>query len=238
MVKKHKKYTEQAKRGIKGEAYFESLLAEYSLPHKIFAPKDLGIDFICEWVHEDKPTGLIFAVQVKTFSEEKYTPKYRGKCRLNKLSKYTIDNPSLRIGPRTRNYWKGLGVPVYLFAIGQPKGPKSKLNVFYKRFTPIVTKKGNQTKEFFFKVNVGDNLIAFADNRQKKWGFARDLYIDYMRWTYFKGYISYLNPRILGLKQFPNKADVFDDLFKEYEELIRKNFRFTKKYLDNIKKET
>jgi len=70
----YKKYTIQAKRGIKGEAFFELLVSDYSLPHQVVGPKDIGIDYFCEWVYGDRPTGILYAVQVKTFSEEKAKP--------------------------------------------------------------------------------------------------------------------------------------------------------------------
>jgi Domain of unknown function (DUF4365) len=44
----YKKYTRQAKAGIKGESFFESLISDYPIPHKIFGAKDVGLDFICE----------------------------------------------------------------------------------------------------------------------------------------------------------------------------------------------
>jgi hypothetical protein len=66
----YKKYTAQAKAGIKGEAFFEALVSDYSLPHHIVGLKDVGIDYICEWVYGDKPTGLLYAVQVKTLSKQ------------------------------------------------------------------------------------------------------------------------------------------------------------------------
>ena len=55
--KDYKQYTIQAKRGIKGEAYFESLISDYSIPHRVSGPKDVGIDYFCEWVFDDRPTG-------------------------------------------------------------------------------------------------------------------------------------------------------------------------------------
>ncbi|MGH8067350.1 MAG: hypothetical protein ACRERE_19385 [Candidatus Entotheonellia bacterium] len=61
----YKRYTIQAKRWIKGEAFFEALISDYSLPHHIVSPKDVGIDYICEWVYGDRPTGILYAVQVK-----------------------------------------------------------------------------------------------------------------------------------------------------------------------------
>ena len=41
----YKKYTLQARRGIKGEAFFEALISDYCIPHQIVGPKDIGIDY-------------------------------------------------------------------------------------------------------------------------------------------------------------------------------------------------
>jgi len=56
-------------------------------------------------------------------------------------------------------------------------------------------------------------------------GFARDLFIDHVRWSYFNGAIAYVNPRTLGLEQFPEKDAFFADLFKEYGQRILKTYR-------------
>jgi len=94
----HKKYTVQARTGIKGEAFFEALIADYSLPHHIAGSKDIGIDYICEWVYGDKPAGILYAVQVKTFSEKIATPQVIGvESRLNDLGEYRIANSNLTI---------------------------------------------------------------------------------------------------------------------------------------------
>ena len=90
----YKKFTTQAKSGIKGEAFFESLITEYSLPHHVVGAKGLGIDYICEWVYGDKPTGILYAVQAKTFLAENVTLKYLGpNPRLNELLRYRITKP-------------------------------------------------------------------------------------------------------------------------------------------------
>jgi len=65
----YKKYTAQAKAAIKGEAFFEALISDYSIPHHVVGLKDVGIDYFCEWVYGDKPTGILYAVQVKTLSK-------------------------------------------------------------------------------------------------------------------------------------------------------------------------
>jgi len=135
----YKKYTLQARRGIKGEAFFESLVCEYSIPHHVVGPKDVGIDYFCEWVHGDRPTGVLYAVQVKTFSEETAKPKFvRIEKKLNGLENYEIRNPNLRVDESTLRYWLGLGIPVYLFAVVQSvthdeHGEKERLDCYYKR---------------------------------------------------------------------------------------------------------
>jgi hypothetical protein len=42
----YKKYTESTRRGIKGEAFFESLVVDHAIPHCIARQNDLGIDFL------------------------------------------------------------------------------------------------------------------------------------------------------------------------------------------------
>src|SRR5260370_40337311 len=64
----HKKYTIQARIGIKGEAFFEALIADYSLTDHFVGPNDIGIHYIFEWAIGDPPTGVVFSVQVKTFT--------------------------------------------------------------------------------------------------------------------------------------------------------------------------
>lgn len=71
----YKKYTAQAKAGIKGEAFFEALISDYSLPHHIVGSKDLGIDYICEWVYGDKPTGILYAVNGRDKVYQKWSFK-------------------------------------------------------------------------------------------------------------------------------------------------------------------
>jgi hypothetical protein len=98
----HKKYTAQAKAGIKGEAFFETLVSDYCIPHHIVGPKDVGIDYICEWVYGDRPTGILFAVQVKTLSAHGVRLEPIGpNKRFNELIGYRITNTHLTIDERT-----------------------------------------------------------------------------------------------------------------------------------------
>jgi hypothetical protein len=208
----NKQYTDNAKKGIQGEAFFEFIIAKYSIPHKIDRSKDLGIDFLCEWVNDNKPTGVVFSAQVKYYPSRLAT-KVGKEIKLNLLDKYKLE-PSISVDSRTQEYWKLLGMPCYLFIVIQ-KG--NSIDLFYKRYTPIINGKGTEERSAFYKVN--DELIFLAFAKGDIGGFARDLYIDQIRANYNKGLIAYLNPRRLGLGQFPNvdKDVYFKDLFKEYK---------------------
>lgn len=232
----YKKYTQKAKTGIKGEAFFESLIADYAIPNQIVGSKDLGLDFICEWTFGDKPTGILFGIQIKTFSEDTITkPKKSEDTENNKLEKFKVNHTNLTIGKNTLNYWKGFGIPIFLFAIVEEK---SSFNCFYQRFTSIITKGDHQDNERFFKVNKKQSFIAFKDFEKRTGGFARDLFIDHMRFNYFKGSISYLNPRDMGLNEFPKKEGVFVELFNDYSDSILTTYSFTKSFIDKLQIKT
>ncbi len=210
-----KKYSISNEKGDVGETLFASIVRKYAVPHKIDTSKDIGVDFLCEWKNGENPTGVIFAAQVKDYPS--HTAKLIGKDQnLNLLDEYNI-SPSISIDSDTQEYWKLLGMPCYLFVV-IPNG--NSIDLFYKRYTPILT--GNMTPQSvssFFKVNDGLNFLAFADTARKIGGFARDLYIDQMRACYNKGQIAYMNPRRLGLEQFPDqdKGLFFRDIFQEYK---------------------
>ena len=228
----YKKYTRQAKVGIKGEAFFESLISDYSIPHKISGAKDVGLDFICEWVFRDKPSGVLFGVQIKTLSDKRTRAKPYGISALNGLEQYKIGSSKLRVDASTLTYWKAFGLPIYLFVILlQSKIEGEVLNCYYKRFTPILTERSSQEDEYFYKVNSDRNIfLAFKNLDRKNDGFTRDLFIDYTRWNYFKGSITYPNPRTLGLQEFPEEG-VFVDLFTEYYQQIINTYNRTTQYL-------
>lgn len=233
----YKKYTAQAKAGIKGEAFFEALVSDYSVPHHIVGPKDVGVDYICEWVYGDRPTGILYAVQVKTLSANYVKLEPLGsKKGSNELNEYRITNPNLHIDERTQQYWRGLGMPVYLFIIvhSEPLDQSGQLDCFYKRFTQVLTTQRRQEDENFYKVNEGTTFLAFADQQFKKYGFARDLFIDLMRCYYYKGSISYISPRTLGLEQFSEEDSVFGPLFDDYSESICRTYEKTREYIERI----
>lgn len=214
----NKKYSESNKKGNKGESLFESIVGDYVISHKI--TKDIGIDFLCEWVNGEDPTGIVFAVQVKNFSS-KLATKIGKDRRLNLLDQYKIE-PSITINSRTQEYWRLLGMPCYLFVIIQNN---KSVDLFYKRYTPIVEGKAIEPRSPFYKANDDLQFLAFAEDSIG--GFARDLYIDQIRVNYYKGLIVYLNPRRLGLKQFPDTdRDVyFKDIFEEYKANFEETYR-------------
>lgn len=233
----YKEFTAQAKAAIKGEAFFEALISDYSIPHHIVGSKDLGIDYICEWVYGDRPTGLLFAVQVKTRSKHNVGLENLGiHLRFNELQKYRIKSGMLEINEKTMRYWRGLGMPVYLFVIvySDSDDHGGQLDCFYKRFTPVLTSTRKQEEEDYYKVNDGTTFLAFADKDTKKYGFARDLFIDLMRCSYSKGSISYISPRTIGLKQFPEEDAVFGELFEEYREMVCRTYEKTRNFLDDL----
>jgi hypothetical protein len=205
----HKKYTEQARRGVRGEAYFESLMVEHAIPHRIARQNDLGVDFLCEWVYGDRPTGILFSAQVKSTTSDKVEPKLENEKKPNCLDKYRLDGAE-RIDDRTLDYWKSLGLPAFLFYVidDQPNG-SSQLDCYYKRYTPLLDGHPDSDDKCgarsFFRVNQGARFLAFADSTKEIGGFARDLVVDYVRLSYSKGYIIQLTPRQLGFWPFPKK---------------------------------
>lgn len=228
----YKQYAIQAKIGIKGEAFFESLISEYSLPNQIVSPKDIGIDYICQWVYEDKPTPVLYAVQVKAFSAKTIKPESIGiETGFNALEKYQINHSNLTIDDKTLWYWRTLGMPIYLFVIHYQG---RKVDCYYKRYTPVLTQESkNQSGESFYKVNDENLFFAFANQKRRVGGFARDLFVDYIRWNYYKGSIAYLNPRDIGLNQFP-VDNIFPELFQMYQDKIITTYLKTKSYLEQL----
>jgi len=232
------KFTVQAKTCIKGEAFFESLIAEYAIPHHIEGAKDLGADYLCEWSYDDKPSGILFAAQVKTFKVKgRNKPKSLGQITptLNALEAFSIDNPNLTIKQPTLDYWRGLGLPTYLFVVAHTRGGRAKpdeMALYYKRFTTVLTSTTKQEDEDYYQVDNGAKFLAFADQDKRTQGFARDLFIDFMRWCYFKGSIAWMNPRKLGLQQFPEEDDVFEEFIEKYKKQICETYAKAKPFLD------
>jgi hypothetical protein len=237
--KGNKSFSLRAKHGIKGESFFESLIVEYSLPNHIVGNKDLGLDYFCEWVHGEDPTGILFAVQIKSFVIGNKKPKLIQRASINnKLDEYRIVNTLLKINSDTLGYWSRLGIPIYLFAIAIDD-KNGCLDCYYKRFTPMLSKDNIDISSFdfyseFYKVNDNNKFLAFSSSQDKFGGFARDLFIDYIRCNYHRGTIAYLNPRDIGLNEFPEKDAVFDQLVKEYRDKISDTYSKIKSLMDNF----
>lgn len=232
-----KHFSWQTRRGIRGEAIIEALLCDHALPHHVVGPKDVGIDFICEWVNGERPTGVLFAIQVKTFDEARVQPVFRGTDRLhNGLSRYDIRSRTLYIGARTLGYWAGLGIPVYLFAVGLRKGGRdATFNCYYKRFTPSLTTRTSAGPYYsgFFRANHGHVFFAFGRPGGPSTGFARDLFIDHVRWSYYKGSITYPDPRAMGLMYW-EQPGLFVDLFPEYRDQLCRTYKQAKGLLEGL----
>lgn len=235
-----KKYTIQAKSGIKGEAFFETLIAEHCIPHSVVAPKDIGVDYFCEWVCGDRPTGMLFAVQVKTRLDQTCTPELVKKShRLNGLDMYRIRNPHLKICDSTLHYWLGLAMPVYVFAVigSQPAAGEGRLDCYYRRFSADLTKaKALEPDDFFedfYKVNDGTRFLAFKDAVGRTGGFVRDLFIDHVRWCYHKGLLNYQDPASLGLNQFGPNC-VFKDIIPSYRDNIVRAYQHVLPVLEHL----
>lgn len=203
----YKKYTESARRGIKGESFFESLIVDHAIPHRIARENDLGVDFLCEWIHGDHPTGILFSAQVKSTTSVQVKCEFEGHSSLNGLDQYTL-GAAKRIDERTIDYWKGLGLPAFLFYVVEEKS-SGRLNCYFKRYTPFLDGRADQDDQDetrkFYKVNDESKFLAFADFEKETWGFARDLVIDYFRLSYFKGHLVQLTQKQLGFWPFPNK---------------------------------
>jgi hypothetical protein len=74
--------------GNRGEAYLEFIMSKYCLMHKIAGYKDVGIDYLCEWLVGNSPTRILFGIQVKTSD--------RSGVELDHLGSVTIAQPTVR----------------------------------------------------------------------------------------------------------------------------------------------
>jgi hypothetical protein len=230
---KSKQFTRQARAGIKGEALFESTISDYSIPHHISGSKDIGLDYICEWVHGNNPSGILFSVQVKTITYKSTQAKLdTSALRGNRLEKYQIASSKLKIDDRTLKYLKGLGIPSYLFVIARIDNEV--LHLFYKRLTPVITNDADQSKLPYFKVNSGNKFLAYGKQDPNAYGFARDLYIDSIRCAYSKGTIVFMDQSTFGLEQFEAGDKVFIDLLKDYKEEVCRTYSKTKNLLEGF----
>jgi len=213
------KYLKSKQIGNKGEAFFESLISKYAIAHKIDSSKDVGLDFLCEWVYGEKPTQLLFGVQVKTRTNKKIK-LVKEKSRRNLLPEYKSD---FKIKIETLNYWKGFNFPVFLFLINIKSEIQEDIDCYYKRYIPILHGKEKEKDALFYKVNNKNNFLAFIYTQNFCGGFCRDLFFDHLRCQHNKGMLSGVNPKDLGLTYW--KADVlYDDVFDNYKKQIKETF--------------
>lgn len=202
-------YLKSKQKGNKGEALVESLLSEYAIVHKIDGSKDVGIDMICEWVNGEKPTQLMFGVQVKTL-DIKLEFKSK-KSRINFLEEY---RGSVSIKQTTLDYWKGFNFPVFLFLVDLKKG-----KIYYKRYTSIAHGLIKHTEEPFYLVTKNGNFQAYVQGEKHTWGFCRDLFFDHLRCQHNKGVLSGVDPNDLGLSGWTKEA-LYTGVFDQYKDKI------------------
>jgi len=192
--------------------------------HKIDSSKDVGLDFLCEWVYGIKPTQLLFGVQVKTRDNKSF--KFINKrSKLNLLPEY---KSSFTIKEDTLDYWRGFDFPVFLFVININN---KDINCFYKRYTPILHKKEKENEAKFYKVNDKNDFLAFVPEKNFCGGFCRDLFFDHLRCQHNKGMLSGINPEDLGLSHWKLDAlykGVFDNYRKQIRETLNKYNKYRK----------
>jgi len=219
---------ETFKIGNRGEAFLEFIMSKYCLMHKIVGYKDIGIDYICEWLNGSTPSRILFGIQVKTSERKDIKVIDKGvNRRLNELRSFSMNRLPFNIKPETLTYWQGLEIPLYLFSV--IKNSENIFDCYYLRLTPILHKincsKSNDKlsqeikkkikEDVFYKANENSDFIALVKKENMDGGFVRDLFIDSIRCSYQNGRISYRNPRDFGLNNWPENNVIFPDILAE-----------------------
>ena len=237
-IKKLPKVPDSYRIGNRGEAYLEFIMSKHCLMHKIAGYKDIGIDYLCEWLVENNPTRILFGIQVKTSDINNVELNNLGRNKgLNGLEQFEFAKtiPSWKIKLETINYWFGFEIPLYLFFVLKTD---SSFNCYYQRLTPILHKK-DQDKAVEEIQNYKNNALYQAnddksefraivdrrgrDGRGKDGGFARDLFFDSIRCSYYTGSLKYRYPRDFGLKGWEGNgtyADILGELDRPYIEKV------------------
>jgi hypothetical protein len=237
------KITKEIRQCHRGEGFFLSLLSNFAILHKVEGGNDIGIDYFCEWINQEKleSTNTLFAIQLKTHESDKIILSYK-KIDIERSGLETYDikrknkkgnsngNIDNSIKPETIEYWRGFEMPVYLFIVVLDKKENQ---LFYKRYVPILHKNPKPEEITFRLVNKNNSFLSFANNTNKKGGFCRDLYVDYIRCNYKRGAIIHKNPRDLGLNQFRDEKFFFKDLLTEQ---YKKETQETIKWIKEIDK--
>ena len=203
------KVPESFKIGNRGEAFLEFIMSKHCLMHKIAGYKDIGIDYICEWLVEDSPTRILFGIQVKTSDKNDVKLEDLGRHKgMNGLQKFKFASniPSWEIKETTVNYWFGFDIPLYLFFVVKNN---SNFDCYYQRLTPKLHKNDkkkarqeiqNYKKNEIYKANDGSEFRAIIDRGKQDEGFARDLFFDSVRCAYYSGSLKYKAGSEFGLK--------------------------------------
>jgi len=191
------------------------------------------------WVGYTLTNRLVFFLRckLKTFATSTCQPMFKGINKgKNNLEIFEINNSNLKINDSTMEYWRGLAIPVFLFAIAEDLDVKM-MTLYYKRYTPILTATSLHSDWLLWwilQASDGHHFLAYANNEAKSFGFARDLFIDYMRCTILESSISYFSPRTIGLEQFPEEDAFFGELFEDYRENICTMYDKTRTVLERL----
>ncbi len=209
------KVPESFKIGNRGEAFLEFIMSKHCLMHKIAGYKDIGIDYLCEWLIGESPTRILFGLQVKSSNKDDIKLESLGRNKgMNGLEtfKFKSNVPSWEIKDKTVNYWFGFDIPLYLFFVVKNN---SIFDCFYQRLTPklhkIDKKKArieiqNYKENDIYKVNEGNEFRAIIDRGKQDGGFARDLFFDSVRCAYNSGSLKYKSGSEFGLKGWDRDA--------------------------------
>lgn len=219
-MKKLPSVLETHRIGNRGEVFLEFIMSKHCLMNKIVGHRDVGVDYICEWLHGDAPTRILFGIQVKTTERDdiKLTSKGSNR-RMNELTKYEINPSPFDIDPKTFEYWRGLNIPLYLFLV--IKNQEDVFDCYYARLTPTLHKKGLDTSELinqikkgdFYKANENSQFNAVVPKPTKDGGFIRDLLIDSVRCSYQNGSVACRDPGESGIN-WP-KDTIYPDVLGE-----------------------
>lgn len=211
--------------GNMGEAFVESVLSEYAIVHKIDGSKDVGLDMLCEWVKREKPTQLLFGIQVKTTRKMLKTKvKTNGANFLDGYKKH------ISVGKATLEYWSGFDFPVFVFLVTVAENETKIL--YYKRYTSILHEKQEPKKEPFYLALKDDKFQAYVPGTTtwpKTGGFCRDLFFDSLRCQHSKGLLSGVDPRNLGLEGWTKDA-LYKGVYDQYKDKILMTLKEYKKY--------
>jgi len=220
-MKKQPKVLETLRIGNRGEAFLEFIMSKHCLMNKIVGYRDVGVDYICEWLNGDTPTRILFGIQVKTTERKDVTVTNKGiNRRLNELPKVEISPSPFDIEGKTIEYWSGLSIPLYLFLVIK-ESDEEIFNTYYTRLTPVLHKKDgnivgkiNEIKKgLFYQANKNSEFSAIVPKPNKDGGFVRDLFIDSIRCSYQSGSVMYRDPGESGIN-WP-KDKIYPDVLGE-----------------------